>query len=415
MRIKNLNFFLFSFCLFFLPTNSFALKSLDSILVGATYRMVLTTGDDLEGTVYSKNDSSLILDCKGTPYTFMSTLIVESKLIAPPAPQSNSTPEIINPRQELLTFETLQKNQPIGLLLQILLKNGKTFKGSLISLDDEFIKLSIEDSSIPIAKNIIEQIISLPMSESQPPPMENFKKPPIFSDTLIVKNSETDSSGTPLGNKTLIGKILKEDDRSVTFSMKDSTPVTFLFEKIIQIFRHSDENSETEYIRRYALPLLCPSGMMLVDVPPGKAGRPFFKICIDKYEYPNQQGHLPKTNVSFTEAKVLCEQQGKRLCSSSEWQWACSGLEGFSYSYGWNFDKALCNIDGKLPEASGTRSKCIGKFGVMDMTGNVFEWVKIDNGNPAAMGGPLSKCQAISPGESGSAKPQTGFRCCTSN
>jgi hypothetical protein len=414
--MKNqMQYFLFSFLVLLLSTQSLAIKSLDSILVGGTYRMVLTTGDDLEGKVYSKNDSSLILDCKGTPYTFVSNLIVEYKLLAQPAPQSNSPLSNGNERTEQLSYETLQKNQPIGLLLEIRLKNGQIFKGNLISLDDEIIKLNIEESSIPIAKNVIDQIVSVPMNAIQPPVVEKVKKQPVICDTLIVKNTETDSLGVPLGNKIIAGKIIKEDDRSITFSIKDSIQVKYLFDQVVQIYRHSEENSETEYIRRYALPLLCPRGMILVDVPPGKTGRPFFKICIDKYEYPNQQGQIPKVNISFTEAKVLCEQQDKRLCTSSEWQWACSGLEGFSYSYGWNFDKTVCNTDGKLPEASGNRSKCIGKFGAMDMTGNIFEWVKTGDGNPGAMGGPLSKCQAISPGESGSAKPQTGFRCCKSN
>ena len=39
----------------------FAIKSLEDIAVGGTYHMILTTGDELEGVVESKNDSSLIL------------------------------------------------------------------------------------------------------------------------------------------------------------------------------------------------------------------------------------------------------------------------------------------------------------------------------------------------------------------
>ena len=155
--------------------------------------------------------------------------------------------------------------------------------------------------------------------------------------------------------------------------------------------------------------------MMLVDIPPGKAGRPFLKACIDKYEFPNREGTVPQVNVSYAQAQASCLQQGKRLCTAREWQWACAGLDGYTYSYGWNFDKEACNTEGRYPEPSGKRSHCIGKFGAMDMVGNVFEWVTGDDGQPAAMGGPFSKCQTISPGPNGDPKPQTGFRCCKSN
>ena len=224
-----------------------------------------------------------------------------------------------------------------------------------------------------------------------------------------------ESSGQTGAPKILVGKILEENDRSVAFMTTGNVRGVYPFGQVVRLYRHTQANDETERIRRYALPLMCPPGMMLVDIPPGKAKRPFLKVCIDKYEYPDKQGAVPQVNVSYTDAQKLCEGQGKRLCSAEEWQWACSGLEGFPYSYGWVFDKATCNTEARIPEGSGNRYKCIGKFGVMDMVGNVFEWVKGPDGGSAAMGGPLSKCQAVSPGESGGAKPQTGLRCCKSN
>jgi hypothetical protein len=293
---------------------------------------------------------------------------------------------------------------------------GRTFRGSLVSVDSEFIKLTVDNSIIPIAKTVIDQITTVSLTQPSVPVDAPKPETPQVFDTLIVKTSETDSLGNPLGKKMLVGKIIGEDDRSISFRTNGTIlSGSFPFDQVLRVFRHSQENPETDRIRRYALPLICPPGMMLVDVPPGKANRPFLKICIDKYEYPNKQGVVPKVNVSFQEAQNLCEQQGKRLCTAEEWQWACSGLEGFTYSYGWNFDKTVCNTDGRLPEAAGARYKCIGKFGAMDMTGNVFEWVKEGASTAAAMGGPLSKCQAVSAGESGGPKPQTGFRCCKSN
>jgi hypothetical protein len=396
-----------------LSASSHAIKSLEDILVGGSYRMVLSTGDDLEGIVYSKDDTSLVLDCKGRPYTFLGSLIMEYKLIAPPSIKKFDS--VSAPEAEILTYENLQQSQPLGKKLEVRMKGGKSFQGNLVSIDGDFIKLSIDNSVIPVAKPVVEQIMSITVQKAASKPAEAKPELPQVYDTLIVKSAEEDSSGAIMGRKMLAGRILEENNSSITFMTKGNIRGVYPFDQILRVFRHTQENPETERIRRYALPLMCIPGMMLVDVPPGKANRPFLKVCIDKYEYPNKLGAVPQVNVPYTDAQKLCEQQEKRLCTAEEWQWACSGVEAFPYSYGHVFDKAACNTDARIPEASGNRSKCTGKFGAMDMTGNVFEWVTGADGNTAAMGGPLSKCQAVSPGESGSAKPQTGFRCCKSN
>ncbi len=401
-----------------MASSVFALKSLDDIQVGGTYRMILTTGDDLEGVVYSKNDSSLVLECKNTPYTFVKGLIIESRLIAPPAQKADSTTNSSSGAAptETYSYQDLQKNPPLGRDLQVQMKNGSLFRGSLVSIDDEFIKLNVESSVIPIAQAVIDRITSIPVdAKTAPAAVEKAIEPQGPCDTIIVKNTEIDpSEGTGL-DKILAGKILEEGNSSLTFMTQSGVRGVYPFDKIVRVFRHSQGNPETDLIRRYALPLICPAGMMLVEVPPGKAARPFFKMCIDKYEFPGKQGIVPQVNVSFKDAQKLCESQGKRLCTSQEWQWACSGLEGFPYAYGWVFDKTACNIDSRILEASGNRNRCTSKFGVSDMTGNVFEWVTLDNKDPAAMGGPLSKCQAVADGAGGDPKPRTGFRCCKSN
>jgi hypothetical protein len=404
---------LFVFFLLSLTATSLGIKSLDDIQVGGTYHMVLSTGDELEGVVYSKDDTTLVLDCKGKPYTFRGSLVTEYKLLAPPLSKKDDSPS--SPGPELLTYERLQQDQPTGKDLEVSLKSGKTFRGSLVSIDSEFIKLNVDNSVIPIAQAVIDRIMTV--SVQKMPPAAVPAKPEVAQiyDTIIVKSSEIDSLGKPGEDKMVIGKIVEESNRSVFFISKENVRNFYPFDQVVRVFRHTQENPETDRIQRYAMPLICPPGMMLVDLPPGKAKRPFFKVCIDKYEYPNKQGAIPQVNISYTDAQNLCEQQGKRLCLAEEWQWACSGLEGFPYSYGWVFDKIACNIDGRIAEGSGNRYKCISKFGVMDMVGNVFEWVKGADGNSAAMGGPLSKCQAVSPGESGGAKPQTGLRCCKSN
>ena len=391
---------------------SYALDSLNDIAVGKTYHMVLTTGDELEGVVDSKTDTSLILDCKGTPYTFIKSLIIEYKLVS--TPSQNGTANGVS-GQDFMTYDEVQKKQPVGQTLEVHIKNGTVFKGSLLAIDDDNIKLNSGSAIIPLAKSIIDQIAFAASSTPDTSSAGSKQEAPLVFDTLVLKNPETDDYGNAKPNIVMAGKITSENDKNISFLSTDNIKKDFSFNQIVQIFRHSKENTAADSIELYARPLICPASMILVDVPPGKSGRPFFKICIDKYEYPNKAGTVPQVNVSYQDARDLCEKQGKRLCTSREWQWACSGIEGYAYSYGWTYDKLACNSDGRVIEPSGNRNHCIGKFGVYDMVGNVFEWVKGADNNSAAMGGPLSKCQTIASGGEGDAKPQTGFRCCKSN
>jgi formylglycine-generating enzyme required for sulfatase activity len=155
--------------------------------------------------------------------------------------------------------------------------------------------------------------------------------------------------------------------------------------------------------------------MFLVNMTPGRSGKPFFKVCVDKYEYPDKLGATPKTGASFEDANKFCQQQGKRLCTSEEWEWACGGMDGLVYPYGKTFDQERCNSNPRVVEESGNRINCVSPFGGFDMVGNIFEWVTAKDGKPGLMGGPFSKCQTVSPGGSGDAKPQSGLRCCLGN
>jgi hypothetical protein len=388
--------------------------SLDDITVGATYRMTLTTGDVLEGVVDSKNDTSLILDCKGSAYTFTAVLISEYQLLAPPS-KTAGQPGSGASEPVAITYEQAKQKQP-GTYLQVTIKSGAVFTGTLVSADNDNLRLNVAGSEIPLGQQVIDQIFVV--SPQKAPDKQSASAPaaPQVYDTLIVKNPEADDYGRPKDNLTVVGKIVKEDNLRVTVTTTDNQQASYTFDQIVRIFRHTTENQEEDQIKRYAKPLFCPPDMVLVDLPPGKANRPFFKVCIDKYEYPDKLGTVPQVNVSYDDAQKLCEKAGKRLCTSQEWQWSCSGLEGYTYPYGINMEKENCNIEGsRVIEPSGNRNKCTSKFGAVDMTGNVFEWVKGKDGAAAAMGGPASKCFTVSPGAGGGAKPTIGLRCCKSN
>jgi formylglycine-generating enzyme required for sulfatase activity len=99
---------------------------------------------------------------------------------------------------------------------------------------------------------------------------------------------------------------------------------------------------------------------------------------MDKYEFPNTIGELPVTNVTWYEAKAMCESIGKRLCTPDEWTRACRGPQGLRFPYGPEYNGTLCNSESKVdaPQRIGdTPSTCVSGHGVYDLNGNVWEWV----------------------------------------
>ncbi len=128
-------------------------------------------------------------------------------------------------------------------------------------------------------------------------------------------------------------------------------------------------------------------------------------FCVDRFEYPNQEGVRPSVSVTFEEARDLCSSEGKRLCSAQEWTVACEGPEHRPYPHGFKRDPEACNYDKDyiIPddfayqnpltrsaeiarvsqsEPSGSRKSCVSSAGVFDMTGNVDEWVLNEGGSP---------------------------------
>jgi formylglycine-generating enzyme len=128
-------------------------------------------------------------------------------------------------------------------------------------------------------------------------------------------------------------------------------------------------------------------------------------FCVDRYEYPNQKGELPRLLISWTEAKKKCEAIGKRLCTEEEFNFACEGPEMLPYTYGYERDATKCSIDKEYRERkkklfpyekcmtkplckehlahldqrlpAGSMETCKSPFGVYDMNGNINEWVEI--------------------------------------
>jgi hypothetical protein len=209
----------------------------------------------------------------------------------------------------------------------------------------------------------------------------------------------------------------------------------------------------------------CPEGMALIDGeycprveqrclrwidPPGRyheyrcaeyaqparclAPRLHQRFCIDRRERAEADTGMPLNVQSWTDAKRTCERAGARVCMDSEWTFACEGEEMRPYPYGWSRAASKCNADRPdllVPgqpwrirderERSGAHPDCSSPFGVLDMAGNVAEWVTVDGYPEGSF--VVQKGNWWQPGKHACRDEQaghdrfykgteTGFRCC---
>lgn len=95
--------------------------------------------------------------------------------------------------------------------------------------------------------------------------------------------------------------------------------------------------------------------------------------------YPDKWDKKPVTWVSLEDARAYAAWAGKRLPHEWEWQYAAQGTDGRLYPWG-NEKEA-----NRMPAPDTSRSmrvptsvikfpKGVSPFGVMDMTGNVWQW-----------------------------------------
>ena len=185
-------------------------------------------------------------------------------------------------------------------------------------------------------------------------------------------------------------------------------------------------NNETAQIKEVPDKGSCPEGMLLVEgdyctkveqkcvkswyakwnkkkvcerfQPPSKCigKRVRKRFCIDRYSWPNVKGERPEVMNTFYQAQVKCAAVGKRMCTESEWTFACEGPEMKPFPHGYVRDPNKCNGDHAWDHPkmklvarrdpkelarlwkgvrSGSQPECVSDFGVHDLPANNDEVV----------------------------------------
>lgn len=96
----------------------------------------------------------------------------------------------------------------------------------------------------------------------------------------------------------------------------------------------------------------------------------------------------PVTSVTWAEAAAFCAFRGGRIPTEDEWTWAARGESARRYPWGdtgavcrrgaWGLSKGPCGFGSRGPELAGIHRDGRSPEGVLDLAGNVAEWVSGD-------------------------------------
>ena len=138
----------------------------------------------------------------------------------------------------------------------------------------------------------------------------------------------------------------------------DEQPIHQVYLSEYQIARHPVTNAQYELFVK-ANSYAAPKHWKNKKIPPGKENHPV-------------------VNVSWKDAQTFCAWAGVRLPTEAEWEKAARGTDGRKYPWGNEPPtEELCNFNSNVGDTTpiGSYPKGASPYGVLDMAGNVWEWV----------------------------------------
>jgi formylglycine-generating enzyme required for sulfatase activity len=84
---------------------------------------------------------------------------------------------------------------------------------------------------------------------------------------------------------------------------------------------------------------------------------------------------LPAHGIGFAQAKAYAKAVGKELPTEAQWLWAAFAGSDRKFPWVGTSTEGRCNFGTRAPQPVGSYPSGASPFGVLDMAGNVWEWL----------------------------------------